>query len=93
VSTVATQALFLMNNPFVLEQSRHAAARLLAESNLDDAGRIRLAYQRALARQPTEGEQAVSGQFLAAVSEADREKAWTQLMQSLFASIDFRYLN
>jgi hypothetical protein len=92
-STVATQALFLMNNPFVLDESRHAAVRLLAEKNLDDAGRIRLAYQRALGRQPTEGEQAISGQFLAAVSEGDREKAWTQLMQSLFASIDFRYLN
>ena len=32
VSTVAPQALYLMNHPFILEQSRHAARRLLSET-------------------------------------------------------------
>jgi hypothetical protein len=92
-STVAPQALFLMNNPFVLEQARRAALRLLAEPDVDDAGRLRLAYERALGRAPSAAEQFLSERFLAAVGQADREKGWTQLVQSLFASIDFRYLN
>src|SRR5262249_25036229 len=48
VSTLAPQALFLMNHPFVLEESRQAARRLLAEPGPDDAGRINRAYRLAL---------------------------------------------
>ncbi|HLF95470.1 MAG TPA: DUF1549 domain-containing protein, partial [Planctomycetota bacterium] len=35
-STVAPQALYLLNNPFVLEQSKRAAERLLSENLTDD---------------------------------------------------------
>ena len=55
-STVAPQALFLMNHPFVLEQARHAARRLLAEPGRDDPGRIDRAYRLALGRPPTAAE-------------------------------------
>jgi hypothetical protein len=89
VSTVAPQALFLMNHPFVLEESRHAARRLLAEPGLDDAGRVSRAYRLALGRPPTEAERRLAGRFLAG---AGREGAWAQLVQVLFASIDFRYV-
>src|SRR5205085_11921567 len=65
VSTVAPQALFLMNHPFVTEQARHAAARLLAEKLPDDAGRVVRAYRRALGREPTAGEKAVAAKYLA----------------------------
>ncbi len=40
VSTVSPQALFMMNHPFVVEQSRLAARRLLAQPGLDESGRI-----------------------------------------------------
>ena len=43
-SIVAPQALFLMNDPFVVEQAKHAARRLLAEPGLDDPGRITRAF-------------------------------------------------
>src|SRR5262249_17325305 len=59
VSTVAPQALYLMNHPFVLEQSRHAARRLLAETTPgrnDDGGRIDRAYRLALGRPPSGSE-------------------------------------
>ncbi len=45
VSTVAPQALFLMNHPFVLDQAQHAARRLLAEPRPDDAGGSTRAYR------------------------------------------------
>jgi cytochrome c553 len=92
VSTVAPQALFLMNHPFVLEQARHAAARLRAEKGLDDDGRITRAYRLALGRQPTEAERRIALKFVGGESK-DPEKAWALFYQALFASMDFRYVN
>src|SRR5262245_66062746 len=40
VSTVAPQALFMLNHPFPAAQARYAAERLLGETHGDDAGRI-----------------------------------------------------
>ena len=47
VSTVATQALYLMNSPFVREQARHAAQPVLAAADLDDGERVDHAYRLA----------------------------------------------
>jgi hypothetical protein len=88
-STVAPQALFMMNNPFVLEQARHAAARLLKEQLADDDARITRAYRLALGRAPTEGERALAARFLRGRAAED---GWASLFHALFASADFRYL-
>ena len=53
VTTVPTQALFMMNNPFVLEQSNEMAKRILAEKDRDQATRIELAFRYALSRLAT----------------------------------------
>jgi hypothetical protein len=90
-STVAPQALFLMNNPFVIEQSKQAAARLLAENQPDDVARIRRAYRWTLGRDPTPSEREVSLKFLAA-NGRDPKDAWAALFHALFASADFRYV-
>jgi hypothetical protein len=52
-TTVAPQALYLLNDPFVRKQSAEFARRLLASKNLDDAGRVRLAYRLTLGRDAT----------------------------------------
>src|SRR5262249_11395933 len=57
-TTVAPQALFMMNSKLVLEQTRHLAADLLGRSDQDDARRLRLAYERAYGRPPTAAETA-----------------------------------
>ena len=88
--TVAPQALFMMNHPFVLAQSKHAAARLLAEKHADDVARVTRAYRLALGRVPTAGEREVAARFLKGKSEQD---AWTALFHALFASAEFRYVN
>jgi hypothetical protein len=49
-TTVATQALYLLNDPFVRRQSLNLAERLLSRTDLDDAGRVELAYRLALGR-------------------------------------------
>ncbi len=93
-STVAPQALFLMNHPFVLEQARQAAERTLRDAAPDDATRIERAYRRALGRAPTTGERTLALRFISAspADPAARAEVWAQFHQALFASVDFRYL-
>jgi hypothetical protein len=92
VSTVAPQALFMLNNPFVIEQSAHAADRLLGDQELsDDRARIIFAYRVALGRTPTDAEAKLA---LGCVRDAsDAREGWSQVMHALFASMDFRYEN
>ena len=58
VTTVPTQALFLMNNPFVLKQAEEMAKRILDQKDLNQATRIEMAYRLALGRLPAEQERA-----------------------------------
>jgi hypothetical protein len=91
VSTVATQALFFLNHPFVAEQSRYAARRLLGHTGLNEAGRIDRAYQMVLGRTPSDAEAAIVREFLA--DQPGEEDAWTDVFHSLFASANFRYVD
>ena len=91
VSTVAPQALFLMNHPFVREQAKFAAERLAAEKLKSDDARLERAYQLVLGRSPSAGEIAVAKKLLE--KETKSIEAWTDLFHSLFASADFRYVN
>ena len=80
-----------MNHPFVVEQAKHAAARLLAEKLPDDDARVTRAYRLALGREPTAGERGrrreVPGR-----QRPDPKDAWAALFQALFASADFRFI-
>jgi hypothetical protein len=92
-TTVPTQALYLMNSPFVFEQAQAAATRLLT---LPADSRLPLLYRRALGRYPTAREVDRAGIFLSGYrpqrgGSADAEKAaWTALCQALFGSAEFR---
>jgi len=67
-TTVPTQALFMLNSPFVREQSLDLANNLLAAGHADDAQRIRQVYERTLARDPSPQEAARVKAFLAQYS-------------------------
>ena len=58
VSTVPTQALTLLNNPFVVSQATFLADRVSREAS-DPPSQVRLAYRIALARPPTDAEIAI----------------------------------
>jgi hypothetical protein len=60
VSTVPTQALTLLNDPFVLGQAEMFADRVKKEAGEDPARQIDLAYRIALTRPPTQTELAVA---------------------------------
>ncbi|HEY7308604.1 MAG TPA: DUF1549 and DUF1553 domain-containing protein, partial [Gemmataceae bacterium] len=63
-STTAPQALTLLNGAFMQEHAAHFAARLRREAGEDNAARIRLAFEFALCRRPSAGEQKLSEEFL-----------------------------
>jgi hypothetical protein len=102
VTTVPTQALFLLNNPFVLNQAQEMAKRVLGKSGIDQAGRINLAYRLALGRLPTERERSNLAKYIddyrKSVAAAGNQgnaplAAWTSFCQILFQSGEFRYLD
>lgn len=80
-STVAPQALLLMNHPFIMEQAELAAKRLRPGA---DSERITEAYRMTVSRAPAPSELAVVQKHLSA--------GWPFVFQALFASLDFRYL-
>lgn len=95
-STVATQALFLMNSPKVIEQAR-AAADVVLKSAEDTAGRIRTAFQRSLQREPTPDEAAQVGEFIDAsqsgnATAEDTRDVWARFIQTLWATPEFRFV-
>src|SRR4051812_31489339 len=64
VSTVPTQALTLLNNPFVLNQAARFAARIKAIAS-DPAAQVQAAYRIALARAATPQEVAIGTGLIA----------------------------
>jgi hypothetical protein len=84
-SILPAQSLYLMNNPWVIEQARHTAKRLLAGSP-DDRERIIRLHRLAFARQPTAEEIKRIMSFVA----NGNEDTWTTLCQTAMASAEFR---
>jgi hypothetical protein len=105
VSTVAPQALFLLNNPFVLEQTRALARRVLETTSLGDTDRIQATYLLLYGRPPTIGETRLGRAFLARARHAvltsasqaampDRDlQAWDQYCQVLLCANEFIYVD
>jgi len=101
-STVAPQALFLMNSPFVMEQARHFAEDLLSRETADDRERVQLAHRKVLARPPSAEETEQALEYLAAYprkqgpGEAEgaenRREAWASYCQLLFGLNEFMYI-
>jgi Protein of unknown function (DUF1553)/Protein of unknown function (DUF1549)/Planctomycete cytochrome C len=100
-STVPLQALYLMNNPFVQEQSAALARRLLHEA-CDTPRRLERAWELAWSRPPAQRENERACRYLATYSAAaaasgirnDRLdlEAWTSLARILMTANDFLYI-
>ena len=92
-TTVPTQALYLMNNQFVIGQAFNMAKRVMNSTKTRRDG-SRLAYELAFAREATDNEVSKAREFLDSVSEEkDRPGQWTVLCQALLASAEFRYID
>jgi len=85
VSTVATQALTLLNNPFVLGQASLFAERVQFEAGNDIPRQVDLVYQIALTRSPTDEEEAIGRQLV-------EERSLVDLTHVMFNLNEFLYL-
>jgi hypothetical protein len=85
-STVAPQALYLMNNPFVASQAELLAKVAAAQSKMDDRGRIDWLYQRLYCR-PAQAREIDIG--LHAVAD----EGWTAYCQILLCANEFTYID
>lgn len=94
VTTVAPQALFLLNNPMVAHMAEGAANALLKNSS-DPVGRIRYAYARILCRLPDETEQKQAADYVKSslATGAKDSEAWSRFIQALMGSAEFRYVD
>jgi hypothetical protein len=96
VSNVPSQALVMLNNPFVAEQAMIWARRVRALPELSDAERVSVMYREAFSRSPDADELSTVGGFLAAqraLYEIDSEQhAWSDLAHVLFNAKEFVFL-
>jgi hypothetical protein len=92
-----TQALFLMNSPFVHEQAAALAAQL--EQEQDGGARLILAYKKTLSRAPMEAEVQDARAFLHSYRERlagqtnAEASAWAALVRVLLTSNEFLYVD
>jgi hypothetical protein len=102
ITTVAPQALFMMNSELVSEQTKTWATRLLADADLDEAARVRQVFERSYSRPPTQRETdralAYIGQYDQAMQAAQktaaesRLRAWQSFCRVIIASNEFMYI-
>jgi hypothetical protein len=101
VSNVPAQALILMNDPFVIEQSRKWAKRILANGDFTDELRIRHMYVTAFSREPTSAEVSAALSFLdkqtreyglSPSAARDDERVWADLGHVLYNMKEFVFV-
>jgi hypothetical protein len=94
-TTVATQALFVMNSPLVIREAKSLADTVLKQ---EKAGKRRIneIYLRVLGRQPDANEIDDGLSYVQDLrrkwNEIDEEKAWTSLTHALMASNEFMFV-
>ena len=92
VSVRPDQALWLFNNPFVVEQSRHLARSLGSSTGHESITRL---YRRILLRNPEPDELVRAAHLLSSTGKetGSLTEAWASLAQALLISNEFRYLD
>jgi hypothetical protein len=85
-STIAPQALILMNNSFVRAQAGKLAERIRREAGGDAGRQVQLAFELGYSRPPSTAERTAAIQFLATQPEA-----LSDFCQALFNSNEFVY--
>ena len=91
-STIAPQALALLNSPWVAERANRFAERIITNSENPTDHKLNECFGAVLGRLPSEQERAwAHGRLGSNVSSPDL-KAWSGLVHDLIASLDFRFI-
>jgi hypothetical protein len=102
VSNVPAQALILMNDPFVVEQAKLWAKKVLADRGKTPEQRIERMYLEAFARSPAPPELRAAVEFLGSQAReygigddqvANDERAWGDLAHVLVNAKEFQFID
>ena len=100
VTTVATQALTMMNSPFVRQRAEQLAKRARPSASVELPAAVEEAYRVAVSRRPTEAERARMLAFIAAQAAsyggdpaAAAERGLVDFCQVLLCSNEFVYVD
>ncbi len=88
------QSLFMLNSPFVMDQARNAAVTFLmspAYQQHDTSQNVINAWRICLGRIPSDAEMTAALQTIG--QQSNSETAWSRLFHSVFASVDFCYVD
>jgi len=101
-TTIAPQALFMMNSKLVAAQTKALASRLLKDEKLDDTGRVHRVYLLCYSRLPSLQETKRALQYLDQYAEArqqiqpddggSRLDGWRSFCRAIIAANEFVYL-
>jgi hypothetical protein len=93
-TTVAPQALFLMNGKVVHAQTQAWSAKVLGDLSLDDVGRVRRIYAQALSRPPSANEVARSLAFVGRIERESKSRvqAWQSFCRVIVSANEFIYV-
>ena len=101
VTNVPAQALVLMNDPFVMEQSRVWAKKTLADEKMTPSDRVHQMYREAFSRPPEEAETSAAIEFLtqqaqqygvAFQSQPRNEAVWADFAHTLYNAKEFIFI-
>ncbi len=101
-TTVAPQALFLMNSDWAMKVCDALAESLLKEAGVDDAARVRKLYRKAYGREATDAEAAralaLAGDIERVMAKREpnverrRVLAWSSMCQVILSANEFVYV-
>jgi hypothetical protein len=92
VSNVPGQSLALMNDPFIRDQARVWAGRLLAGPSATPRERVRSLYLEALGRLPEEGESEALLRWVESQNGEPSSDVWTEACHVMFLLKEFRHV-
>jgi hypothetical protein len=88
-SSLPTQSLALMNNPLIMRTSKAFVQEVLEKSGNNVDAAVKIAYDEAFNRQPTQREQEIAKKTIA--SETDPKEGLRLFIQAMFGSNNFLY--
>ena len=96
-TSVPSQALYLMNNTSVMKLAEKGAEKLIAKY-LSPTERTEAAFKLAFGRGASKTETKAAEQFLAKMQKSGtrtggEKAAWSALLQALYGTAEFRYLD
>jgi hypothetical protein len=88
-ASLPTQSLALLNNPLVMRTSKAFTQELLEKTKNNYGEAVRLAFDEAYNRPPTDKEQEIAAKSIAA--ETDRPEGLRLFIQAMFGANNFLY--